>query len=377
MVCETGVQSQVKSYQKLKKWYLIIFTNPSTRAGYDTRSIFKRSLTGLNSEFSFSWSSWLTMALEPSLPNYLSIAGGRRIGFIPFPRVLVRCEMQSVSSRIWTRITVSISYDDNHYTTGTSIKKWYLMPPCLTLRIIRFVSRVKWSNPENGVVLSPTPWCCSYWKENLQFANFTHHFSTHQNLFLDVRIYDTQECCEQYWISPGGSTPQTSSCTVTKTIQVRQTRHAGHCWRSKYKLIIDVLLWTPAYGRAKAGRPARTYIQQLCEDTGCSPENLPEAMNDREKWRERVRDICASSTTWWWWFYEVDNDIKFLRFQLSRPDLIQGHFIVKIREREVTHEPKCVPCWTMLVIGSLGATWTMLPFAKSLRNLCQVILCQV
>ena len=32
----------------------IIFTNPSARAGYDTRSIFKQSLTGLNSEFSFS-----------------------------------------------------------------------------------------------------------------------------------------------------------------------------------------------------------------------------------------------------------------------------------------------------------------------------------
>ena len=29
------------------------------------------------------------------------------------------CEMQSVSSRIWTRVAVSISYDDNHYTTGT------------------------------------------------------------------------------------------------------------------------------------------------------------------------------------------------------------------------------------------------------------------
>ena len=29
--------------------------------------------------------------------------------------------MQSVSSRIWTRVAVSISYDDNHYTTGTSI----------------------------------------------------------------------------------------------------------------------------------------------------------------------------------------------------------------------------------------------------------------
>ena len=32
-----------------------IFTNPSARGGYDTRSIsFKSSLTGLNSEFSFS-----------------------------------------------------------------------------------------------------------------------------------------------------------------------------------------------------------------------------------------------------------------------------------------------------------------------------------
>ena len=47
----------------------------------------------------------------------------------------------------------------------------------------------------------------------------------------------------------------------------------------------------PTFGRAKAGRPARTYIQQLREDTGCSPEDQPEAMNDREKWRERVRDI--------------------------------------------------------------------------------------
>ena len=87
---------------------------------------------------------------------------------------------------------------------------------------------------------------------------------------------------------------------ITKTIQVRLTRHAGHCWRSRDELISDVLLWTPTYGRAKAGRPAWTYIQQLCEDMGCSPEDLPEAMNDREKWRERVRDICARSTTRWW-----------------------------------------------------------------------------
>ena len=82
---------------------------------------------------------------------------------------------------------------------------------------------------------------------------------------------------------------------ITNTIKVRRTRHAGHCWRSRDELISDVLLWTHTYGRAKAGRPARTYIQQLYEDTRCNPEDLPEAMNDREKWRERVRDIRASS----------------------------------------------------------------------------------
>ena len=90
---------------------------------------------------------------------------------------------------------------------------------------------------------------------------------------------------------------------ITKTIQVRRSRHAEYCWRSRDEPISDVLLWTLTYGRAKAGRPARTYIQQLCVDTGCSPEELPEAMNDMEKWRERVRDIRTSGTTWWWWWW--------------------------------------------------------------------------
>ena len=93
---------------------------------------------------------------------------------------------------------------------------------------------------------------------------------------------------------------------ITKIIQVRRTGQAGYCWRSRDELISDVLLWTPTYGRAKAGWPARTYIQQLREDTGCSPEDLPEEMNDREKWRERTRDIRARGTTWgWWWWWNL------------------------------------------------------------------------
>ena len=81
---------------------------------------------------------------------------------------------------------------------------------------------------------------------------------------------------------------------IAKTIQVRWTRHAGHYWRSKDKLISDILMWTPSHGQANVGRPTRTYIQQLCADTGPSLE----AMDNWEGWQERVRDIRASSTTW-------------------------------------------------------------------------------
>ena len=45
---------------------------------------------------------------------------------------------------------------------------------------------------------------------------------------------------------------------ITKTIQIKQTRHVGYCCRSRDELISDVLQWTPSHGRAKAGRPSRT-----------------------------------------------------------------------------------------------------------------------
>ena len=107
-------------------------------------------LTGLNSEFSFSWTSCITKAKELSLPYYLPISAGRIIGFISFPRVLVLCEMQSVSSRIWTRVAVFISYDDNYYTGSTSsiIRSFQFIremaPYCL--KYIGFVFLSSWNN---------------------------------------------------------------------------------------------------------------------------------------------------------------------------------------------------------------------------------------
>ena len=98
---------------------------------------------------------------------------------------------------------------------------------------------------------------------------------------------------------------------ITKPIQIRRTRHAVHCWRSKDELIKDILLWTPSHGWSKAGRPTKTYVQQFCVDTRCNLEDLPEAMDDREGWRERVRDIRADGAIWRWWFDSTDHWVFF------------------------------------------------------------------
>ena len=92
---------------------------------------------------------------------------------------------------------------------------------------------------------------------------------------------------------------------ISKTIKIKRTRYVGHCWRSKVELIRDVLQWTPSHRRASVGWPARPYLQQLCIDTGCSLEDLPEAMDDRDRWRERVKEIRASSMTSWWWYIYI------------------------------------------------------------------------
>ena len=60
-------------------------SNPSARTGFDTRSIFKKSLTGLCSEFSLSKTGCHSKVKGPSLP----IAKWWIVGFIPLPRLLM------------------------------------------------------------------------------------------------------------------------------------------------------------------------------------------------------------------------------------------------------------------------------------------------
>ena len=55
---------------------------------------------------------------------------------------------------------------------------------------------------------------------------------------------------------------------------------------------------TFSYGPLQMDVPVRNLPKkQLCMDTECSLEDLPEAMDDRDEWQERVREIHASSMT--------------------------------------------------------------------------------
>lgn len=58
---------------------------------------------------------------------------------------------------------------------------------------------------------------------------------------------------------------------------------AGHCWWAKQKLASDLLLWTPSLGARWVGHPATTYIDQLCNDTGCFPNYFPKLMQDSHR----------------------------------------------------------------------------------------------
>ena len=114
---------------------------------------------------------------------------------------------------------------------------------------------------------------------------------------------------------------------ITKTIKIWWTGHAGHCWRSKDELISNIHPWTPSHGRGKVGRPARTYIQQFCANTGCSFEDLPGAMDDRNEWRERVWEICGGGTTWWWWWWYISSSchVTYTNFSDSRYSFLSTH----------------------------------------------------
>ena len=124
----------------------------------------------------------------------------------------------------------------------------------------------------------------------IQFHNFISG-STH--------TYALLSSCNHFVYTAGTSSSVKSQyatlLSISKTIQIRQTRHARHSWRSKDELISNVLLWTPSHKCASVSWTRSTYLQQLCTDTGHSLEDLPSVMDYRDEWQERVREIHTTS----------------------------------------------------------------------------------
>ena len=135
----------------------IYLPNPSAQAGYDTKPVFKQSLFGLNSEFSFSPVSCHTKVKELSQSYYLSIAGGRIIEFIPFSWALALCKIQTAWARIRNRLAMSISNDDNHYTTMYVLlpyPNWIVLSWSCHLQSLR---NTQWESNSLTLCLSEVP----------------------------------------------------------------------------------------------------------------------------------------------------------------------------------------------------------------------------
>ena len=100
------------------------------------------------------------------------------------------------------------------------LKKWYLILPCLTLGILRYVSRVKWSNSGKGVALSSTPRCSSYGKGSLPVALDY----SRQLFFIATDSFTISMGCVYIYIYPNRHTCHQKIASSSTSISVYQAK---------------------------------------------------------------------------------------------------------------------------------------------------------
>ena len=129
IVPETVVQSQVESYDKFKKWYLMPpCLRYISRVSREIQECCPLLLLGV-------------VAIEKGAFRLLSTVVSQLTNYLkPY-----NCVQTNIR---WSHIKDS--------------KKRYLIYPCLILNIISYVSRVKWSNPRKRVAPFSTPRCGSF-----------------------------------------------------------------------------------------------------------------------------------------------------------------------------------------------------------------------
>ena len=90
---------------------------------------------------------------------------------------------------------------------------------------------------------------------------------------------------------------------ITKIIKVRQTRHAGHCWRSRDELISDVL-WTPHMAGQKQDNQLEHTFNSYVRIWDVALKTC------QRRWTigrsgERGSGISVLAARWWWWWSSV------------------------------------------------------------------------
>lgn len=100
---------------------------------------------------------------------------------------------------------------------------------------------------------------------------------------------------------PNKESSLTTYLLSANLIRQQRLRFAGYCWCSK-EAARDILLWIPSHRKRTPSR-LKMYIDHLMEDTGCRLDEIPNAMNDRNGWKQHVIECWVCSTLWWRYWY--------------------------------------------------------------------------
>ncbi len=75
---------------------------------------------------------------------------------------------------------------------------------------------------------------------------------------------------------------------LSAKLRRKRLQFAGHCYRAKDEAVSRTVLWTPTHGRKSRGRPLKTYVDLLSDDTGLSGRDLETTMLERCHWRDTI-----------------------------------------------------------------------------------------
>ena len=83
---------------------------------------------------------------------------------------------------------------------------------------------------------------------------------------------------------------------VTSKITTRRLTFAGHCKRAKGSPVSKLVTWQPTQGKRTRGRPMKTYVDLLQDDTGYQTKEIETSMQDRRFWRAIISARQQEST---------------------------------------------------------------------------------